>query len=413
MEADRSILSVLPLEDVWPVSINQPIARKAASQPLMPPSSPVSPEATAALNQNSAQMQQLLSSVPSGQPSESHIELVAPRRPRPVISGKPIQAKSEPVQMPKQHPADNQTAEQPLQPAFVPTEIGPLPADLWKIMEQPAPVNAGPMNKATTPIIADHQEIKSPDSPDFLPPSSTLLSQRDHIALKEETITPGQRHAEINANSANELGTSPLPSLASKNRPAQQVPTVLQQAIPDHAGLSKDASEPSHDIGPDAKMGLTQSVQQPAQPILQRAQVDSKAIGNLGAQSRQPMPPAKPSVAPSSADRIQNQVVPPATPLTLPDVLHEPADVPSSLGKSMKVDAGNTAVLQRLLAPTALNAVEEMETRRQTKLPDAETKSETEPAEPEMELDIEDLARQVYSQIKRRLTIDWERLRHS
>jgi hypothetical protein len=96
-----------PLQEAWPVQ------RKSESQV----------EAPAVMH----------AAVP-GQVSDSPIEIIPPRRPRPqsaptLIQKKPVKSESVPESQPEAAISDQS----------IPTEIGPLPQDLWRLLDQEPP----------------------------------------------------------------------------------------------------------------------------------------------------------------------------------------------------------------------------------------------------------------------------------
>ncbi|MEM5775235.1 MAG: hypothetical protein AAGU05_09565, partial [Anaerolineaceae bacterium] len=155
--------------EVWPVQRQtdgphpaQP-GRQPADTPRFSHPEPFRPLEKA---QTHEQIQAALQNVAVSQPTDSLVELITPRRPRPGKAPHPHAAtpaqetaapatEETPAQPPQPSAADtlpatprssvqkadpSAAAEQTPQPALVETEIGPLPADLWHLMgEQPPP----------------------------------------------------------------------------------------------------------------------------------------------------------------------------------------------------------------------------------------------------------------------------------
>jgi hypothetical protein len=165
----ETVIAPVPLQQVWQVEEKPP-----------PPSRP-SPEAKAAqpaVQRKSAggdsvgeEVHSALREVAPGKGTDSSIELVTPRRPRPVVPPAPIERQVDdqppderpPAPPPVDHlPAADPGQQRPAQPAptasephLVPTEIGDLPSDLWSLLgERPPSPSAGSPVMPTAPATA-------------------------------------------------------------------------------------------------------------------------------------------------------------------------------------------------------------------------------------------------------------------
>ncbi len=140
------------LEAVWPV---QRLPDSAIPSKPAPADAPAAGEHPEVLPHNE-QVGQILQSVASGLPSDSLVELVTPRKPRPAPARKetlPVQRQESPdVPHPAEEtepatvivPPPGETLKReaaPVRPEVKPiqTEIGPLPSDLWGLIGQPQP----------------------------------------------------------------------------------------------------------------------------------------------------------------------------------------------------------------------------------------------------------------------------------
>ena len=112
----------------WPVTIqrSQGSGKPKASATLPPSPTP----------QQQEQIRAKLSGMTASQPTDSSIEVHLPRRPRPTAPP-PTVTPSESVQRKEEAPAIGAASVD--QPDMVPTEIGPLPADMWEILGEPVP----------------------------------------------------------------------------------------------------------------------------------------------------------------------------------------------------------------------------------------------------------------------------------
>jgi len=174
-----------PLEAVWPVERREPLAPQMPSSVRV--SQAVGPEAAPAKElpeMTHHEIQRVLQTVAPGQPTDSSVEMVIPRRPRPAAltsapsversSLKPAEEKAGaeentapstgiprlPPSSPKV-PQGDLPVESRAVSEVVPTEIGPLPADLWRLIGEAPP----------EPEMAEHKEkpARLPDKGQALP----------------------------------------------------------------------------------------------------------------------------------------------------------------------------------------------------------------------------------------------------
>lgn len=131
-------LQAVPLEEAWSVErLDVPPVEKSLSEDRLPP-----PSASLATSPEARQVSSLLQEVAPGQPTDSLVEIVTPRRPRPAApppkSTMLMESPSE-IESPREEDEAGVAQE-----AFstVPTEIGPLPADLWRLIGQEPPAEA-------------------------------------------------------------------------------------------------------------------------------------------------------------------------------------------------------------------------------------------------------------------------------
>ena len=127
-------------------------ARRPATQPVealhqVPPSE-APPKVTSMNDQSpearSESVRQLLDRVAAGGPTQSTIEVLSPRRPRPS------------AQRPTAPRASTATPATAPEPSMVQTAIGPLPSDLWGLIDEPVPGVARP-----APRLEDREQSRS------------------------------------------------------------------------------------------------------------------------------------------------------------------------------------------------------------------------------------------------------------
>ena len=136
------VFQPVPLEEVWHVQRQVPQPQEQRS-----PGEPSVEEPTEILDQEEyAQVREALQEVLPGQPTDSPVEVITPRRPRP----KPAEAKEQASLSPPQ--SDGSSAEPEESEVEAPTGVtikqeaelietglGPLPADLWELIGETPP----------------------------------------------------------------------------------------------------------------------------------------------------------------------------------------------------------------------------------------------------------------------------------
>lgn len=205
----------LPLEAVWPVQRKEetvaspPTTDTAATAESSPP-----PEA----QPEEEQVRSALQRVASGQPTHSSVELVAPRRPRPPAPARPRgQTKATPPEAsqiepdsipasesPGPVPQASETEPGPETADAVPTEIGPLPADLWQLLgqapppSQPAADSPETVMRAIETAETTGQASVETSAESVSPPASPPSVQRQAapVTKAETEPAPGRTEAE-------------------------------------------------------------------------------------------------------------------------------------------------------------------------------------------------------------------------
>lgn len=151
----------VPLQAAWPVqrqSLALPDRQPAVTEETRPPqparprpaapAPDAAPRAAASFQAAGETARQVLDSVAPAQPSASTVEYVPPRQPRPVAQPLPPVAVAQPGEGHQPQPVENPSifrraleppVEEAEEPTAVPTEIGPLPGDLWRLIGQPLP----------------------------------------------------------------------------------------------------------------------------------------------------------------------------------------------------------------------------------------------------------------------------------
>ncbi|MCE7983086.1 MAG: hypothetical protein DYG89_18025 [Caldilinea sp. CFX5] len=183
-----------PLQAVWPVQRLTDTGAEAATPTVselpayVGPPPPEPPE-----------LRRQLSALPTAQPTESSIDLVLPRRPRPVRPGAPT-ASATPgdtptVQrqgMPTDAPA---TTGRPAAVETVATEIGPLPADLWQLIGEKPPQGAPPLAAVNSAPVQRAPAAYSPSMTDE--PAASTMAAPPPVTPADDSITADSYRAAV------------------------------------------------------------------------------------------------------------------------------------------------------------------------------------------------------------------------
>jgi hypothetical protein len=194
----------LPLEEVWPVQHLQ--EREIPSVETRLPA----PRAELAHSPEAHQVSSLLQDVTPGQPTDSAVEVVTPRRPRPAA---PVQTRpqEQPATRPPEASAGEKTAvqlapdlvptpedqivvpsspeadrpaEAMKEPGLVPTEIGELPTDLWRLIGQEPPLAAP---TPPSPLQRQAESGLEPALPAVLPAERKSRAEGQYVTYQAPT----------------------------------------------------------------------------------------------------------------------------------------------------------------------------------------------------------------------------------
>jgi hypothetical protein len=213
-DTDETVIQQMPLDKVWPMQQSTESRRTEPDTkdvPSISPSAstesriqgPVIQRRVAAGDAISDQIEEVLGEVVSGEVSDSSIELVLPRRPRPAPAAvdlpTPVEAETDgpdrtehqefsdqvPDQVESSRSSDIQKqAREVAKPGdMIPTDVGPLPADLWQILGQSPPEipSRQPAEKsppAQASVQRTNEVVKSASAEPLEPtPQMTDLSQ--------------------------------------------------------------------------------------------------------------------------------------------------------------------------------------------------------------------------------------------
>ena len=203
-EAEEVLEQVVPLNVVWPVEqrVINPADYSSSAPTLTAPSQDTLHEVstqTEQFDQTEKIVHSALENVPGEHPSRSSMEVITPRRSRPVIQRQSAQIEETPTE---EQTLDGETDSDSQSSSAIPssqtdvieTDIGPLPADLWALLDQPLP-----------------SETTQPPSH----PTTTETQSNDDFAQLEEAIASAEKYT---------------PPISRPSTPTSQQPTVIQRS---------------------------------------------------------------------------------------------------------------------------------------------------------------------------------------
>jgi hypothetical protein len=309
----------LALEAVWPVQ-RLPAVTAFADAPA-PTGFSVSVEAPPPVLTDTVRRQ--LETTHTARPTDSKVDILMPRRPRPMLRSSeqplaPIDAATPLQRQSNQAPPTASVAHEPqlaaseqqqaaTQPALVPTEIGPLPADLWRLIGAQTPTPS-PTVPTAAPVDAQ---------PQVTPTVSPPLASAAVSAVQRAPVTQMPLHTPANAPAAASFALS-APALHTEPPGAEAVPGSLA-ALTGHETLATAMAAPAT-YTPAAPMPATvafsfvdstaavdQGTMTPASATASASVIPVAAPGTLG-----------PSPAPAVTDALQLQPLTTAPPISAP-----------------------------------------------------------------------------------------------
>ncbi|MCB0127297.1 MAG: hypothetical protein KDE58_33775, partial [Caldilineaceae bacterium] len=239
-EADELSEAALPLQDAWPVQRLSPgdgytPLSSGKVTPVQRGPFPHSETAESVPAQLNESVLNQLENVQTARPTESSVHVIKPRRPRPrakrTQGTADVEANDEgsppdqglvqrllrsPGEAQEQHVDHGKAAQDAtVQPSVVPTEIGPLPADLWSMIGESPPVTA----QHTPPDAGAITEKRSPARTPVQPPAVQLMREPEHsdqLRHKESIVQRASATAIPEQSGANALsnGHGPLLTLS-------------------------------------------------------------------------------------------------------------------------------------------------------------------------------------------------------
>ncbi len=359
----ETMIQPVPLESAWPVQQVEPPKAAAAPRVAKEPAGPAVQRKPAGIDQAGEHVHETIKDIAPEETTDSSIELITPRRPRPTL---PPKVEAAPAGIQREAEADQ------------PEEATP-PTEAARLTEQPQ-VTPELQTKSATGI----GEIQRAEQP----PLASSTGQRQAIpevqpamdqAADLPTAVPQPDPADqLQVRQQESVHEKPLavsePSLAEATPAATLAPAAPVQLTPDLSA----SGMPSPVRGPEAK-----ARKEPSEPYLVPTPIGdlpSDLWEMLGERPPAPRPPAaQPSVA--GPQTVQREVeVQPQQLVT--EVFRAP---------DLQRDDVQTGQTESAGAGQAEEAADEGGEEKKS------------------EVDVDELARKVYPEIRRRLEIEWER----
>ncbi len=395
-----------PLEAAWPViehdgavPVIHPVASAQEVGAVSAPSGAASSDRYAA-----DVVRRRVAKIDTQVATDSKVDVITPRRPPPFVRkapaahqpdvAQPASVQSESVQPEPVQPklAESAAAANLTQRLMVETEIGALPADLWRLIGEEAPVG----NERTQPV-ASRQDARMAQA--VAPVDAAVVQQTSHAQTpaseaNHPTLHTGERIAGAGANLAVDdlatIGRSDVTQLAAAT--SAVVSSERQDESPPHHPISNLQS-----LTPEALPGLSQGA------------LTSEASNMTGESVAPSFVAGPPSMINGAAHRssladeifaVRGESIPKRDSLT---AVALPAADKNEHAALLHFGAPFQTVQ---LAPieTALHGVSRADA-------DVAALGMSEVAGQQGQIDVDDLARQVYRQLRRKLALEWERVR--
>ncbi|MCD4753791.1 MAG: hypothetical protein K8R40_12025 [Anaerolineaceae bacterium] len=203
-EVEAVLEQAVPLNAAWPVEqrVVNPADYSSSVPTLTAPSQynlQETPNQAEQFDQVEKVVHSALKNVPVEHPSRSSMEVITPRRSRPVIQRQSVQIEEthteEQLFDGETHSDSQSNASIPSsQTDLIETDVGPLPADLWALLDQPLPSET--TDQLSHPIITETQSV-------------------DKFAQLEEAIASAEKYT---------------PPISRPSIPASQQPSAIQRS---------------------------------------------------------------------------------------------------------------------------------------------------------------------------------------
>lgn len=379
--AEVAMQQTMPLQSVWPVqrrreSLETPTAPQSQTGTTWPALLAPLPDAT---------VQTALQPIPTAQPTNSAIEVLAPRRPRPVVQRAPQSALPTVAQPPGQTsiPTPSDAGATPAwasdrQPSVpIVTEIGALPSDLWSLIGQAAPPAMSPLPVAVEWTVNAPQrqgeQLSTPAIQPLREASATVAVGTAAPATGEMQTAPQEEAAQ-----ATNVGRDfSLP--AQTARPA----SLSGQDVADAHSHSQRSQQPNQQADDSSILSSVPTASQPAPVgaiLSSLVRPNDLNIQRVIERAETAAPPQQ-AITKQVAEQAAEQANSSKTPLSIQRQSASAANSAENPPAAASPPAANSPPTGELSSQAATNAI-----------------------------DMDELVRQVYANLKRRLFIEWERL---
>lgn len=374
-DPDQLYIQRAPLEAAWPViDDNNPIPVGYAVESVQQVGT-ASALSTDESNDGYAvdAVRQQVAKIETQVATDSRVDVITPRRPPPSARKASVSSQPDTVH----HEAAHRELAQPApvsnltQRAMVETEIGALPADLWRLIGEEAPVGNDRTQPVAHPQDVCMAETASPVDPAIMEQvqhSATTASEAQHPTLRTDEHM-AMVSADHVVDDLTAIGRSEVAQLAA--------------ATPAAVSGKRQDESPLHRPTPNSQSPISVGVLSKTAGATQRSGVADEIFAEQGESTQ-----SRDSIA--ASDRSDTDK--------------------SSNAARMAPDAALIQVSGYMqtaqLAPmaTALQSMSHLDV-------DVAAMSMAEAAGRQGQIDVDDLAQKVYRQLRRKLALEWERLR--
>jgi hypothetical protein len=231
---EGEILNPLPLDEVWP--IQKKTSQSVAQREFAEASAGAGEEPLPLVEEgHGEEVRQILSTVKPAQATDTTVEVITPRRVRPPVQTIQRKSQTEPSRQSSFEPRSSPSSEVKRQTAdvnqapVVPTKIGPLPADLWELIENPEP--AGQFSSPTS------ERIPPGNIQAKLAETDGSISLESHEET-EQRVMPAplrQQTRQITPESVQLSSSKGPPEVSNFSQPSEE---VIQEAEADDSSSS-------------------------------------------------------------------------------------------------------------------------------------------------------------------------------
>ena len=226
--------------------------------------------------QDDAFIREHLQQVSSGQSSDSSVELVMPRRPRPTVMRRP-HSSIQPPETTAEAEASTTNAAESAEDKLVDTEIGALPSDLWQLLGQAPPTTASVVTTAAA------GEWPQPDAPISLwsPERASPDAGADNTAVVQPIPEPASlEHVTLSPSPATKVFGDVLPDIQRETYVPDSAPPASTGDGTSEAATADETADEAEE-GEETEIDVEVLAQAVYRKLKRRLQVDRERSGRV------------------------------------------------------------------------------------------------------------------------------------